>query len=215
MNKCTDSDIQEMLPDLLHGALANGEKARVESHLATCESCQEDLDVLRTVKNAAIFAPTIDVDRVVRQIPPYQTIIPATERPELPATGRPARSRLVSWAVAASLALVVVAGGSILFQSNGAPSPNSPNSPNFGVTPIHVAKVPEAAKSSADAPVAVSKTPVQTITVPPTHALALAADADGLSDGSLVQLMNDMDGFDALPAAEPDPVISVDSGDSL
>jgi len=47
------------------------------------------------------------------------------------------------------------------------------------------------------------------------HALALAAEADGLSDRGLVQLMNDMDTFDALPGSEPDPVISVDSGDSL
>jgi hypothetical protein len=56
---------------------------------------------------------------------------------------------------------------------------------------------------------------VQPTVAPHPHALALAADADGLSDGSLVQLMNDMDGFDALPGSEPDPVISVDSGDSL
>jgi hypothetical protein len=212
MNNCIDSDIQEMLPDLLHGALANGEKARVEAHLATCESCTEDLDVLRTVKNAAIFAPTIDVDRVVRQIPPYQPIIPATERPELPATERGARSRLVSWAVAASLAAVVVVGGSILVQSNGSPTPNSPQS---GPATIQVANTPEPANSSPAASVVVPKVGVAVSAAPHTHALALAADADGLSDGSLVQLMNDMDGFDALPAAEPDPIISVDSGDSL
>jgi predicted anti-sigma-YlaC factor YlaD len=212
MNNCTDSDAQEMLPDLLHGVLANGEKARVEAHLATCESCQEDLDVLRTVKNAAIFAPSIDVDRVVRQIPPYQTIIPATERPEQPATVRPVRSRAVSWAVAASFALVVVAGGSILLQSNGSPSPASPG---FGVAPTRVANTPEPAQSSPAASVVIPKASAPTIAAPQTHALALAADADGLSDGSLVQLMNDMDGFDALPASEPDPVISVDSGDSL
>lgn len=212
MNKCTDSDIQEMLPDLLHRGLAEDERARVEAHVASCESCQEELDVLRTVKSAAIFAPSIDVDHVVRQIPPYATIVPATERPDLPATERPARSRLVSWMVAASLALVVVAGGSILFQSNGAPSPNSPN---YGVTAKQVANAPEPGKSNPGASGAVPKAPVQTITVPPTHALALAADADGLSDGSLKQLMNDMDGFDALPAAEPDPVISVDGGEGL
>jgi hypothetical protein len=45
-----------------------------------------------------------------------------------------------------------------------------------------------------------------------THALAVAADVDGLSDGNLVQLMSDMNRFDALPATESDPVISVDSG---
>jgi len=53
------------------------------------------------------------------------------------------------------------------------------------------------------------------VAAPHPHSLALAAEADGLSDGGLVQLMNDMDTFDALPGSEPDPVISVDSGDSL
>jgi hypothetical protein len=33
-----------------------------------------------------------------------------------------------------------------------------------------------------------------------------------LSDGNLAQLMNEMTSFDALPASEPEPVISVDSG---
>lgn len=204
MNKCTDSDIQELLPDLLHRALADGERLRVEEHLATCESCQEDLDVLRTVKNAAVFAPSIDVDRVVRQIPPYRTIVPAAERP--------ARTRVVSWLVAASLGLVVVAGGSILFQSNGAPTRNSPRD---GKVSPPVATTPVPTKPSPAESVVASRPVEPTSAAPHTHALALAPDADGLSDGSLVQLMNDMDKFDALPASEADPVISVDSGDSL
>ena len=66
MNKCIDTEIQEMLPDLLHGSLDGHERQRVAAHLATCESCREDLDVIRTVKGAAVFAPAIDVDRVVR-----------------------------------------------------------------------------------------------------------------------------------------------------
>ncbi|HXG70069.1 MAG TPA: hypothetical protein VNJ04_05580, partial [Gemmatimonadaceae bacterium] len=41
-------------------------------------------------------------------------------------------------------------------------------------------------------------------------ALALAGGLDDLSDGSLVALMTSMETFDALPAAEPDPVITVD-----
>lgn len=204
MNKCTDSDIQEMLPDLLHRALADGERLRVEAHLATCESCQEDLDVLRTVKSAAVFAPSIDVDSVVLQIPPYRTIVPATERP--------VRTRVVSWLVAASLTLVVLGGGSVLLQSNGSPTSNSPR---YQQLPNGIAKAPEATKPSSAESVAASKPVVQPSIAPHQHALALAADADGLSDGSLVQLMNDMDGFDALPGSESDPVISVDSGDGL
>ena len=121
MNKCTVSDIQESLPDLLHGALAEAEKARVDAHVATCESCQEDLDVLRTVKSAAVFAPSIDVDRVVRQIPPYRAIVPAVEAP--------ARTRVASWLVAATLALFVVGGGSVLMtrQNSSGTSVKAPS----------------------------------------------------------------------------------------
>jgi hypothetical protein len=204
MNKCTDSDIQELLPDLLHGALAGAEKARVDAHVATCESCQEDLDVLRTVKSAAVFAPSIDVDRVVRQIPPYRAIVPAVEAP--------ARTRLASWLVAATLALFVVGGGSVLMTRQ-----------NSIGTSVKAPPVDSGARVATVQPSAPSRVPVAPpipkITEPPTsshpHALALAAEADGLSDRGLVQLMNDMDTFDALPGSEPDPVISVDSGDSL
>lgn len=208
MNKCINSDIQEMLPDLLHGALADDARTRVEAHVATCESCQEDLDVLRTVKSAAIFAPSIDVDGVVRQIPPYRTIVPAIERP--------ASTRVVSWLVAASLALVVLGGGSVLMiQSRGS---QGSNSTSYSRAQKPVATGLETTKpnpSGSSIVSSVDKPVLPSVVAPHPHALALAADADGLSDRSLVQLMNDMDGFDALPGSEPDPVISVDSGDSL
>ena len=204
MNKCTDSGIQELLPDLLHGALAEADQARVDAHVATCESCQEDLDVLRTVKSAAVFAPSIDVDRVVRQIPPYRAIVPAVEAP--------ARTRVASWLVAATLALFVVGGGSVLMTRQ-----------NSSGTSVVDGGAKATQKLAITMPSAASKAPAATtnpkitepVAAPHPHALALAAEADGLSDGGLVQLMNDMDTFDALPGSEPDPVISVDSGDSL
>jgi anti-sigma factor RsiW len=205
MNKCADNDIQEMLPDLLHRTLGDEERRRVEEHVASCESCQEDLDVLRTVRNAAVFAPSIDVDRVVRQIPPYRMIVPPKERPT--------STRMVTWLVAASVALVALGGGSVLLQSNGSPSRTAAENQS---RPTQVAKAPAPAKApSVESPVA--RPPVENPPVVAEHpqALALAADADGLSDGGLVQLMNDMDNFDALPGSEPDPVLSVDSGDSL
>src|ERR1700682_6134464 len=102
MNKCSDSSIQEMLPDLLHRTLPADVRARVEAHLATCEECREDLEVLRAVKSAAVFAPTIDVDRVVKQIPPYRTIVAGVELPPR----RPA----YQWLVAAAAAIVLVGG---------------------------------------------------------------------------------------------------------
>jgi anti-sigma factor RsiW len=202
MNKCTDSDIQEMLPDLLHGTLAADARGQVEAHLATCEECREEVEILRTVKTAAIFAPRIDVDRVVRQIPPYRAIVPAIERP--------ASTRMVSWLVAAALAVVVIGGGSLVLTR-----------PNAGtaLSPVATVEPPQVLPSTQPTPVGSGipdagtpvKSAISTTSARP-RALALAANVDDLSDGDIVQLMNDMSRFDALPASEPDPVISVDSG---
>ena len=202
MNKCTDSNIQEMLPDLLHGTLPADARERVEAHLATCDECREDVEVLRTVKTAAVFAPQIDVDRVVRQIPPYRAIVPVTERP--------ARTRMVSWLVAAALAVVVIGGGSLVLMRPNAVRVQSPVASTKLPPPPTPTESTSAVSGMRNGGTSV-KTAVATAP-PRPRALALAANVDDLSDGDLVQLMNDMSRFDALPASEPDPVIPVDSG---
>jgi hypothetical protein len=187
-----------MLPDLLHGKLDARARARVEAHVASCEDCAEDLEVLRTVKSAAVFIPAIDVDRVVRQIPPYRGIVPAAQVP--------ARSRVVSWLVAASLAVVVLGGGSLLMiQQKPLPQRVVDGPDQRGPAPR-----PQPTKRVATAG---QKPPVMLESRP--HALAMATGVDGLSDNNLRQLMNDMDSFDALPTTEPEPVISVDNGDGV
>lgn len=201
MNKCTELDIQEMLPDLLHGKLDARESARVEAHVASCDECSEDLEVLRTVKSAAVFVPAIDVERVVRQIPPYREIVPAAEVP--------ARSRVVSWLVAASFAVVVLGGGSLLMIQQ------RPSGPSFAAAnqPARTGSTLSPAASGVAVSAKVAATAAST--EPRTHALAMASGVDGLSDTNLRQFMTDMDTFDALPATEPEPVLSVDNGDSL
>jgi hypothetical protein len=86
----------------------------------------------------------------------------------------------MSWLVAATLAIAIVGGGSVVVMREDAPS---------GSTAVLA-------------------------TQPQMPALALTADVDGLSDGDLAQLMDEMNRFDALPASEPDPVISVDNGNT-
>jgi anti-sigma factor RsiW len=201
MNECTDKETREMLPDLLHGALGADAMERAEAHLATCEECRAELQVLRAVKSAAVFAPTIDVDRVVRRIPPYSTIVPAVEAP--------ARTRLVSWLVAAGIAIAAVGVGSMLVSRQDA----STSATSVTATLPSANKIePRPAPAASKTPDASALSGTAVASRPHTHALALAADVEGLSDGNLVQLMNDMNRFDALPATESDPVISVDSG---
>jgi anti-sigma factor RsiW len=203
MNKYTEADIQEMLPDLLHGKLDADATAQVKAHIAHCEECAEQLEVLRTVKLAAVFIPAIDVDRVVRRIAPYRAIVPAAQAP--------ARSPIVSWLVAASLVVVVLGGGSLLMIQK---SPTL--SPVAGIagskSPAGALTQPEV-RSDVGVVSAPNGTTVSPISTP--RSLALASAVDGLSDTNLRQLMDDLNNFDALPATEPGPAISVDNSDSL
>ncbi|HWL39572.1 MAG TPA: zf-HC2 domain-containing protein [Gemmatimonadaceae bacterium] len=108
MTECTEREIQGMLPDVLHGTIVPGQRSRVDAHLAVCGQCRAELKVLREVHGAAVFAPSIDVDRIVRQIPPYGGVTPSVERR--------APSRTVGWLVAASLVVLVAVGGSLLVR---------------------------------------------------------------------------------------------------
>jgi len=189
MNKCIDSQIQEMLPDLAHGTLDESSRMRVEAHLASCESCREDMVVIQTVKNAAVFAPSIDVQRVVRQIPPYRAIVPGVQTP--------ARSRVTQWLVAAGFIVAVIGGGSLLMSKRD--KATATNQQVAGVAADGGRQFDSAAPGLRATEVAPS--------------LAFAGSIDDLSDSSLVQLMADMSQFDALPATEPEPVFAMDGGE--
>jgi len=176
MTDCMEREIQDLLPDVLHGTLDGAERARVETHVAGCGYCREELEVLRAVQSAAVFTPSVDVAGIVRKIPPYAVIVPAVERP--------ARSPVMRWLVAAGLAVVAMGGGSALLTHGDG---------------VEQARIGDSA---------------------PAHSLALTSGLEELSDGGLVQLMNEMSTFDALPANEPEPVFTEDAstpmdGDSL
>jgi hypothetical protein len=204
MTKCTELNLQEMLPDLWNRKLEAHDRARVEAHVAECVPCAEELRVLRAVASATVFAPAIDVDKIVRQIPPYNGVAPVAQVP--------ARSRIVAWLVAASMLVVLAGGGSLLMQQRPAPARVA----STGAAVEHGATRRAAAPDSAPEtnPTNVTRPSTVAVSEQPAHALALAAGVGGLSDNDLRQLMNDMDSFDALPTTEPEPVISVDGADT-
>ena len=194
MNKCTNSEIQELLPDLEHGRLTAATRQSVEEHLAGCESCREDLRIIRVVKSAAVFEPSIDVDRVVRQIPPYRM-------PALPREA-PARTRVVQWLVAAMIGTLLIGGGAMLKNRQA-----NQLDPRIALK-IDSSRPLILAESVPSPGLGVALPEVRH-----TPALSLAADVKELSDGNIQQLMDEMDNFDALPNAEPEPVFAVDTNE--
>jgi hypothetical protein len=212
MTECRNMEVQELLPDVLHDSLPAESRAMVEAHLAACGEGREELEVLREVKQAAIFAPAIDANRISQQIPPYRTIVPVAERPKRP--------KFVSWLVAGCLALVVAAGGSLLVPQRGvddAARVATTTREAAVATQTQVASDAAGVTQRAQSPSDAGEIAVNDAVPPSTHvhALAMAVGVEDLSDGDIKLLMNDMDQFDALPTAEPDPVIAVDNGESL
>jgi hypothetical protein len=187
MNKCTNSEIQDLLPELEHGKLSAAVRQSVEAHLAGCESCREDLDIIRAVKSAAVFAPSIDAESVVRQIPPYRMPVPGKQAP--------ARTRMVEWLVAATVAVLLVGGGSMLKTRQPEQSPIAGVTGRPGETTSYDVTPPA---------------PATTERAAHTPALTLVTDTQELSDGNLQQLMDEIETFDALPNSEPEPVLAVD-----
>jgi hypothetical protein len=118
---------------------------------------------------------------------------------------------MVSWLVAAGFAVAVIGGGALVVTNQSRPSRSVASSAS--TTPSQPSQ-PETV-TPAD-PIGTNAGTVADNSGQP-HALALASAADlsDLSDGNLVQLMNDMNNFDALPGSEVEPVIAVDSSDSI
>lgn len=70
MTDCLNVEIRELLPEYLGGTLSAARRAEVESHLASCDDCAEELALLRLVRQAyAATAPAVDVGRIVAALP--------------------------------------------------------------------------------------------------------------------------------------------------
>lgn len=202
MNKCANSEIQELLPDLLHDSLSESERRRVEAHIAGCAACAEELEVLRAVKSAAVFVPVIDANRIAHQIPPYRTIAPVREQPS--------RTRTLTWLVAAGMLIVAATVGGVLKvrgTTEVASAPKAQVATNNQLPPVADTELASSSPATRTVPAALPA-------APRTHSFALATDVDGLSDDNLMQLMDDMGTFEVLPAAEPEPVFAVDAGEN-
>ena len=54
MNDCTNAEIRDQLPDLLHDRLTVSVRDVVVAHVADCADCREELELLRGVRVAML-----------------------------------------------------------------------------------------------------------------------------------------------------------------
>ena len=217
MTECLNAEMRDALPDYLNGTLDGARTAEVRAHVAACNECAAELELLRVVAASAPSAPPVDVARIANAIPtptrhgfmihrggdapqspPRTTVVPIRARPGI--WSRP------SVKIAAGLAIVTAGGLSLLVGRDVL----RPESQVGQAKPVAVATVPAA--PSVSVPVAPTKVassgeaqPRQVASVAPVG-LSLTGDLQELSDEHIATLLNEMDRMDGLPSAEPEAV---------
>lgn len=69
MTDCSNVEIRELLPEYLNGMRSAARRAEVESHLATCEDCREELAMLQLVREVYAPTPAVNVAAIVSALP--------------------------------------------------------------------------------------------------------------------------------------------------
>ena len=190
MIDCPNGDVRDVLPDYVNHRLAAPERSDVETHLASCAACRDEVALLRGLQATLRRVPEVKVDAIAAAIPPYRAPVK--------------HGWAAGWRVAAAVVAIAVGGTSIALLRDGSGSGADTastriaagGSSGVGSTPGSATPRTTAAPR-ADAPASPSGTPT------PTRELAIAAGAIGeLSDGELSALVEGLESLDALPSTE-------------
>ena len=181
MRDMTRDEMQDLLPELLHGRLAADEAAALERAVAADPGLAAELAMLRVVRSSHAPMPALDLSRIVAALPaPPTAPVLAAPVDEL-AARRAARRPLISYRFARAAALlVVVGGGTMVSVWSGRTRAVVP-----GVETVRAESVAVGAGSGA-------------------MQLGLGASTDELSVEQLRALEADIRSLDGIPSAEPD-----------
>jgi Putative zinc-finger len=195
MNDCPNGDLRDLLPDFLHDRLTAADRAVVEAHLAGCDDCRDELELLRGLRGTLRRMPAVDVSAIVAKIPAYRA--PAR------------RSWGGGWRAAAAVALIAVGGTSVAIANRvGVQSPSlDPHSvsPTLPDTPLTVAQMPHATDPAVNDP---RRATALTVARAPRE-LAVSGAVSDLSDRELSTLLDGIETLDALPSADVDNAVPV------
>lgn len=216
MTECSNVDMQELLPEFAAGELPARERESVELHVASCEPCHAELDVIVAVRNARPLPPMLNVAAIVAALPRPTAVGEAARVTPAPlrvitggakdrvpsmqhARGRRSRPALFGTSLmrfAAVLTLVSVGGLSVIVANR---SPRSLIDSDLSSTFLTdssyvVAALPE--------PYAPGTTPVQAVVSVAPSVLPIQELSD-YSDDELALLLERLDAWDGAPPVEP------------
>jgi hypothetical protein len=182
--------MRERLPEFLHGALPSASRDQLAAHLATCDACRAELEVLRTAQAVLGSARVaLDTAAIVRALPPPGAARPPSRVPGL-------------WRIAAAIA--VVASGAValaLLVNDETSVPSVAQVPAIDSAPLTVTP-PLPQPSQPEPPRVLAQDSPRAR--PQGQDLTVTDDMSDLADDELEALIEALDRLEASPRLEPD-----------
>lgn len=215
MNECLSAEMRDALPDVVHGRLDAAKLAEVEAHVAACDECAAELELLRAVVASMPVAPAMDVQRIVAALPvaaKQGLLLHRGNGEAVSASETPIRRPQSVWSspllrIAAAV-VIVAAGGLSLLVGRDVLNPEAQvggNNRRVAVTSRPAAPPASATTVVPSAPAVVESSPARAQTAGAGAGL-LMSEVDELSDEHLVALLSEMESIVALPDIEPETI---------
>jgi len=183
MSDCSNIEIREALPELLHGRLDAVQATKVREHVARCAECAAELELLERVQRVYAATPAVNTAAIVAALP------------------RPRTRRAFSLGMLrAAAAIVVLLAGALVFRAAMSGSENGNNN-QVVVTPDSPAVTVQ-----RDTPAT-----FQRVAQPRVLAMSLS-ELDDLDADEMESLLSALERIDAAPVAEPDTLMGRVSG---
>jgi len=192
MIDCPNGDVRDALPEYLNDGLDAARRREVESHLAACDACRDELSLLRDLRVTMRRAPVVDAAAIAAAVPAYR--VPAR------------RPCATNWRLAAAVVAIAVGGTSIALLRQRPPERSADLTPYVRTVP---APPRDSATSVASQPTDVI--PAPELSTPRPEPIAIAASRElaiaggsisDLSDGELSALVEQIESLDGVTSAE-------------
>src|SRR5688572_14310628 len=73
MRDCSNAEMRDRLPELMHGRLLGEELAATRAHVTGCPDCRDELALLERVRAASV-THTVQASRIVSVLPRYRAV---------------------------------------------------------------------------------------------------------------------------------------------
>ena len=191
MHDCLDGEMRDLLPEYANGVLIAEMHGRVSAHVARCEDCAAEVELIRSI-SAAYSTPKVDLARIIASLP----------SPTRQGNRGGSRFRAQQWRIAAGIAMIAIGGISVAVLRStmhsastaiAVPAPVAVQTPVASTSPAVQPSTPTelAQRTPQSTPVAMGE-------------LSFGGGLSDLSDAQLKSLLREIDTLDGAPSTEPE-----------